>query len=172
MDPVQSGVSQAGNQWQKTYFEIITNEGEYSKRVAFSAFGKWVEAVRTIPKGAHVEVRFTAESRDYTDKNGQKRYGTDLSCIGIAVITRQSMQPQYQPAATPQQFQQQYQQTPPPSAYPPAPPATGTAAPVQPAQQQTEAQPQLQYNDSGSPIQQQQPATGGELPPKNLGFQY
>lgn len=172
MDPVQSGVSQAGNHWQKTYFEIITNEGERSRRVVFGAFGNVVEQVKSLPKGAHVEVKFNAESRDYIDKNGQKRYSTDLMCYGLAVITRQNMQPQYQtpaqqmpqPQTSPeqfqQQFQQQYQQTPPPpTAYPPAPPAPGTAAPVQPAQ--TTAQPQ-----------QQQPTADGELPPKNLGFQY
>ena len=102
MDPVQSGVSKAGNSWQKTYFEIITNEGDRSKRVAFCAFGNVVEQVKAVPKGAIVEVKFTAESRDYIDKNGQKRYGTDLTCYGLAVITRQSLQPQYQ--------QPQYQQ--------------------------------------------------------------
>ena len=150
MDPVISGVSQAGNQWQKTYFEIITNEGERSRRVAFGAFGNVVEQVKQVPKGAHVEVRFTAESRDYLDKNGQKRYGTDLNCYGLAVITRQTVQPQY--------AQPQYQQTPPPTAYPPAPPAQGT-----------QAQPQLQYNDSGSPFQQQ-PTAADELPPKNYGL--
>lgn len=96
MDPVTSGISQAGNPWQKTYFEIITSEGERSRRVAFGAFGNVVEQVKVVPKGAHVEVKFTVESRDYIDKNGQKRYGTDLNCYGLAVITRQSLQPQYQ----------------------------------------------------------------------------
>ena len=108
MDPVTSGISQAGNPWQKTYFEIITSEGERSRRVAFGAFGNVVEQVKVVPKGAHVEVKFTAESRDYIDKNGQKRYGTDLNCYGLAVITRQSLQPQYQPA---QPAQPQYQQS-------------------------------------------------------------
>ncbi len=96
MDPVTSGISKAGNPWQKTYFEIITSEGERSRRVAFGAFGNVVEQVKVVPKGAHVEVKFTAESRDYIDKNSQKRYGTDLNCYGLAVITRQSLQPQYQ----------------------------------------------------------------------------
>lgn len=122
MDPVQTGVSQAGNPWQKTYFEIITSEGERSRRVAFGAFGNVVEQVKAVPKGAHVEVKFTAESRDYIDKNGQKRYGTDLNCYGLAVITRQSLQPQYQPA---QPAQPQYQQS------QPAQPAQTAPAPSQ-----------------------------------------
>lgn len=122
MDPVTSGISQAGNPWQKTYFEIITSEGERSRRVAFGAFGNVVEQVKVVPKGAHVEVKFTAESRDYIDKNGQKRYGTDLNCYGLAVITRQSLQPQYQPA---QPAQPQYQQS------QPAQPAQAAPAPSQ-----------------------------------------
>ena len=135
MDPVQTGVSKAGNNWQKTYFEIITNEGERSRRVAFCAFGSTVEQVKAVPKGANVEVRFSAESTDYVDKNNRKRYDTELRCYGLAVITRQSMQPQYMPSqpAAPQYMPgqpaapqyQQYQpaqpQTP-PSGYPPAPP--------------------------------------------------
>jgi len=172
MDPVQSGVSNAGNDWQKTYFEIITNEGERSRMMAFCAFGNVVEQVKAVPKGAHVEVRFTAESHPYNDKNNQKRYGTDLNCYGLAVITRQNLQPQYQaqyqqgqPAQpqymTGQPAQPQYQQTPPPTAYPPAPPAQGSAAPVQPAS--TTVPPAGQY---------QQPPAGSadELPPKNYGF--
>ena len=122
MDPVTSGISQAGNPWQKTYFEIITSEGERSRRVAFGAFGNVVEQVKVVPKGAHVEVKFTAESRDYIDKNGQKRYGTDLNCYGLAVITRQSLQPQYQPA---QPAQPQYQQS------QPAQPAQAAPTPSQ-----------------------------------------
>lgn len=122
MDSVISGISQAGNPWQKTYFEIITSEGERSRRVAFGAFGNEVEQVKAVPKGAHVEVKFTAESRDYIDKNGQKRYGTDLNCYGLAVITRQSLQPQYQPA---QPAQPQYQQS------QPAQPAQAAPAPSQ-----------------------------------------
>ena len=42
-------------------------------------------------------VKFNAESSDYIDKNGRKRYDTELRCYGLAVITRQSMQPQYMP---------------------------------------------------------------------------
>jgi len=155
MDPVISGVSQAGNAWQRTNFEIITNEGERSKRVAFVAFGKVVDQVKAVPKGTLVEVTFSLESRDYVDKNGQKRYATDASCYGLDVITKQRVQPQYQ-------------QTPPPSGYAPAPQQPQTAPPAPPAQG-TQAQPQLQYNDSGSPFQQQ-PTAADELPPKNYGL--
>lgn len=165
MDPVISGVSQTGNPWQKTYFEIITSEGERSRMMAFCAFGNVVEQVKALQKGAHVEVRFIAESHSYNDKNHQKRYGTDLNCLGLSVITRQSVQPQHQqgqpaqPQYMPGQPAQFQQQAPPPTAYPPAPPAQGTAA-----------QPQLQYNDSGSPFQQQPAASADELPPKNYGL--
>ncbi len=176
MDPVQSGVSNAGNPWQKTYFEIITNEGERSRMMAFCAFGNVVEQVKVLQKGAHVEVRFTAESHPYNDKNHQKRYGTDLNCLGLSVITRQSVQPQYQA-----QYQQgqpvqpqylpgqpaQLQQTPPPTAYPPAPPTQETAAPAQPGP--TTAQPSGAYS---YPSAQQPAGSADELPPKNLGFQY
>lgn len=171
MDPVQTGVSKAGNNWQKTYFEIITNEGERSRRVAFCAFGNVVEQVKAVPKGATVEVRFSAESTDYLDKNNRKRYDTELRCYGLAVITRQNMQPQYmpqppytyapQPAQQYQQHAQQYQQPQtPPSGYPPAPPAQTTA----PANQE----PQVSSVPAG-PVQAQM---NGELPPKDMGFPY
>ncbi len=173
MDPVQTGVSKAGNNWQKTYFEIITNEGERSRRVAFCAFGSTVEQVKAVPKGANVEVRFSAESTDYVDKNNRKRYDTELRCYGLAVITRQSMQPQYMPSqpAAPQYMPgqpaapqyQQYQpaqpQTP-PSGYPPAPPARATA-PANP-------EPQVSSAPAG-PVQAQM---NGGLPPKDMGFPY
>ena len=151
MDPVITGVSKAGNQWQKTYFEIITNEGARARRLVFEAWGDVAEQVKTLPKGANIEVEFSAESRDYLDKNNQKRYSTDLNCYRLAVITKQTLRPQY--------AQPQYQQTPPPTAYPPAPPAQGTAA-----------QPQLRYDDSVSPFQQQPAASADELPPKNYGL--
>ncbi len=171
MDPVQTGVSRAGNNWQKTYFEIITNEGERSRRVAFCAFGSTVEQVKAVPKGANVEVRFSAESTDYVDKNGRKRYDTELRCYGLAVITRQSMQPQYmpqppytyapQPAQQYQQPAQQYQQPQtPPSGYPPAPPAQATA-PANP-------EPQV----SSAPVGPVQAQMDGGLPPKNMGLPY
>lgn len=171
MDPVQTGVSMAGNSWQKTYFEIITNEGERSRRVAFCAFGRSVEQVKAVPKGATVEVKFNAESSNYIDKNGRKRYDTELRCYGLALITRQSMQPQYmpqppytyapQPAQQYQQPEQQYQQPQtPPTGYPPHPPAQTTA----PAKQE----PQVSPAPAG-PVQAQ---TNGGLPPKNMGFPY
>lgn len=170
MDPVITGVSKAGNQWQKTYFEIITNEGARARRLVFEAWGDVAEQVKTLPKGANIEVEFSAESRDYLDKNNQKRYSTDLNCYRLAVITKQTLRPQYaqpqyqqgqpaQPQYMPGQPAQFQQQTPPPTAYPPAPPAQGTAA-----------QPQLQYDDSVSPFQQQPAASADELPPKNYGF--
>lgn len=158
MDPIQSGVSQAGNPWQKTYFEIITNEGERSRRVVFVAFGNSVGQVKAVPKGATVEVKFNAESSDYIDKNGRKRYDTELRCYGLAVITRQSIQPPYTYA---QQSAQQFQQPQtPPSGYPPAPPAQ-TTAPVS-------QEPQVSSAHAG-PYQSQM---NGGLPPKNMGFEY
>ena len=164
MDPVQNGVSKAGNSWQKTYFEIITNEGERSRRVAFCAFGSSVEQVKAVPKGATVEVKFNAESSDYIDKKGRKRYDTELRCYGLAVITRQSMQPQYMPQPPytyAQQPAQQYQQPQtPPSGYPPAPPAQATA----PVNQE----PQV----SSAPAGPNQVQMTGGLPPKNMGFEY
>ena len=164
MDPVQTGVSKAGNNWQKTYFEIITNEGERSRRVAFCAFGNVVEQVKAVPKGATVEVRFSAESTDYLDKNNRKRYDTELRCYGLAVITRQSMQPQYMPQPpytyAPQPAQQYQQPQTSPSGYPPAPHAQATAP--------TNQEPQATSAPSG-PVQAQM---DGGLPPKDMGFPY
>ena len=166
MDPVITGVSKTGNKWQKTYFEIITNEGARARRLVFEAWGDVAEQVKTLPKGANIEVEFSAESRDYLDKNNRKRYRTDLNCYRLAVITKQTLRLQYaerlphMPAMTPQQCRQQYQPAPAPSACPPAPPAQTTA----PANQE----PQVTSAPAG-PWQAQM--TDG-LPPKNLGFQY
>ena len=164
MDPEQTGVSKAGNSWRKTWFEIITNEGVRSHRVAFSAFGdRAVEMVKAVARGTTVEVSFNADSRDYTDKNGQKRYDTELQCYGLAVITKQSLQPQYTPAQ-PVAPQWQPGQTAQPYAYP-TPPTGQVAPPTRQTQPLTGAQPQQQppYTPAASPEQ---------LPPQNMGFPY
>lgn len=161
MDPVQTGVSKAGNSWQKTYFEIITNEGERSRRVAFSAFGSTVEQVKAVPRGAAVDVRFSPESTDYVDKNGRKRYDTELRCYGLAVITRQSLQPQYVPAQ-PVQFPQPQGQ--PMQSIPQNMPTTGPYVPPPgPAQPAKTPQQQTAYTPAANPEQ---------LPPRNMGLPY
>ena len=151
-DPVTTGVSQStGRPWQKTYFEILTSEGERSRRVVFGAFGDVVNQAAAVPKGAHVEVRFTAESRDYTDKNGQKRYATDLNCYGIAVITRQSVQTQYPP-----QPQYPQQQVMPPQYQQPAP----------------TAQPRPQGGPYAAAGTARPASDVSQLPPRNMGLPF
>lgn len=170
MDPVITGVSKAGNQWQKTYFEIITNEGARARRLVFEAWGDVAEQVKTLPKGANIEVEFSAESRDYRDKNNQKRYSTDLNCYRLAVITKQTLRPQYaqpqcqqgqpaQPQYMPGQPAQFQQQTPPPTAYPPAPPPA-----------QTTPASQYQPQATTAPAGPHQVQMSDELPPKNYGL--
>lgn len=106
-DPIVSGVSKSGNQWRKTEFEIITDDGRRASRKVFTAFNNTCDQVTAIPKGARVEVRFDFDSEEYTDRNGQKRYSHNINCFGVSIITAQQPQVQYQqplpqqPAAQP-----------------------------------------------------------------------
>lgn len=63
----ESGVSRAGNQWNKQEFVIETTE-QFPKKVCFTLFGDKTSMVENIAVGEEVEVSFNLESREFNGK--------------------------------------------------------------------------------------------------------
>lgn len=63
----ESGVSRAGNAWEKQEFVIETND-QYPKKVCFTLFGDKVSLISGVPEGEEVEVSFDVESREFNGK--------------------------------------------------------------------------------------------------------
>lgn len=95
--PVQTGVSQSGTQWQRNEIIVITNDGDRSDRVAFTAFGNVCVKAASIVPGSTVELRYRMYSEEFTDKNGQQRWGTRLQCYGITPMVAQQTPAQHSP---------------------------------------------------------------------------
>jgi hypothetical protein len=73
-----SGTSQAsGNEWKKQSF-VIETDGQYPKKVCFTAWNDRVEDVEKMVAGMEAEVSFRAESREYNE-----RWYTDLTAYEI-----------------------------------------------------------------------------------------
>ena len=65
--PHTEGKKKNGETWQKNGF-VIETEGEYSKKVAISCYGKLVPDVASLAIGDYVVVEFGVESREWNDK--------------------------------------------------------------------------------------------------------
>jgi hypothetical protein len=157
--PVQSGVSNSGNNWSKAEFVIETVE-QYPKKVCANLWGDRAKALDQFQLGSLITVSFDLESREY---NG--RWYTDVKAWRVDAATpaavagapapapgyapqqpgygqpqgfAQPQQPMYPPQGYPQQ--QVYAQPQQP-AYPPQPQGYAPA-PQQPVQQPVYAQPQ------------------------------
>ena len=63
----ESGVSRAGNQWNKQEFVIETDE-QFSKKVCFTLFGDKTSLIEGLNPGEEVEVSFNLESREFNGK--------------------------------------------------------------------------------------------------------
>jgi len=159
--PVQSGVSQAGNNWSKAEFVIETVE-QYPKKVCANLWGERAKSLDQFQLGDLITVSFDLESREY---NG--RWYTDVKAWKVEAATPaavagaptpgyaqpqgyapqgygQPQQPVYPPQGyvqqpqgyvpQPQGYPQPQQQAYPPQnqGYAPAPPQQGYAAPQQP----------------------------------------
>lgn len=66
--PTINGVSKGGKEWSKREFVIETDEGQFSKKVAFTLFGDKLSLIDPVGIGATVEVSFNLESRDFDGK--------------------------------------------------------------------------------------------------------
>ena len=63
----ESGVSRAGNEWNKQEFVIETDE-QFPRKVCFTLFGDKTSLVESLSVGEEVEVSFNMESREYNGK--------------------------------------------------------------------------------------------------------
>lgn len=63
----ESGVSKAGNEWNKQDFVIETDE-QFPKKVCFTLFGDKTSLLNGLAAGTEVEVSFNIESREYNGK--------------------------------------------------------------------------------------------------------
>jgi len=63
----ESGVSRAGNQWNKQEFVIETEE-QFPRKVCFTLFGDKTSLIEPLSVGEEVEVSFNIESREYNGK--------------------------------------------------------------------------------------------------------
>lgn len=113
--PLQSGVSKAGNTWEKATVVIETLD-QYPKTIAMSNM-KRAQELASIPVGATAVFDIGIESREY---NG--RWYTEVTCWGWTAEGAQ--QGYYQPA------QQTYK--PQPQTYQPAPPMPEQFQPQEP----------------------------------------
>lgn len=66
--PTVTGVSKAGKDWSKKDFVIETDEGQYSKKIAFTLFGDKTNAVDSVAVGTELEVSFNIDSREFDGK--------------------------------------------------------------------------------------------------------
>lgn len=63
----ESGVSRAGNEWNKREFVIETDE-QFPKKVCFTLFGDKTSLIQSLQAGDEVEVSFNLESREFNGK--------------------------------------------------------------------------------------------------------
>lgn len=85
--PDVEGESQRGH-WIRGGF-VIETDGEYPRKVAFTAFGEErVAMAKNIPMGSPVQVTFTPESREF-----QERWYTDLRASRIQPFVPGQMPP-------------------------------------------------------------------------------
>lgn len=94
--PLQSGTSQAGNQWKKQEY-VLETEDAYPKKVCFDFFGDRVDQF-PLAIGDRVRLNFDIESREY-----QGRWYTSIRGWKAEKIDAQAMAAAPAPMADPQQ---------------------------------------------------------------------
>lgn len=94
--PLQSGTSQAGNQWKKQEY-VLETEDAYPKKVCFDFFGDRVDQF-PLAIGDRVRLNFDIESREY-----QGRWYTSIRGWKAEKIDGQAMAAAPAPMAAPQQ---------------------------------------------------------------------
>ncbi len=94
--PLQSGTSQAGNQWKKQEY-VLETEDAYPKKVCFDFFGDRVDQF-PLAIGDRVRLNFDIESREY-----QGRWYTSIRGWKAEKIDAQAMVAAPAPMAAPQQ---------------------------------------------------------------------
>jgi hypothetical protein len=64
---IETGTSKAGKEWSKLVF-VGETDGQYPKKIAFTAFGKSVEYAQKLKKDQEATVHFDLESREFNDR--------------------------------------------------------------------------------------------------------
>jgi hypothetical protein len=137
--PVQSGVSQRGNQWSRASYIIEHEGGQYPRRMVFDVKDAKIQEFALAP-GQQVTLHLNVDTREFPENSGKW-----FNSISAWKVERQGMPMQ-------QGYQQPMQQ-----AYP--------QQPMQPQYQQPMAQPQYQQQvqapfppqQAPAPFTQQQP---------------
>ena len=111
---IMSGISQAGNPWQKQIL-ICETLATYPKKVALTVFNNSLETIKQLPDGAIIHADISVESREFNGK-----WYTDVYVQNIALellkqpVTAQTptqAPTQVAPQVMPQQAPQMPQQT-------------------------------------------------------------
>lgn len=152
--PVQSGVSNSGNNWSKAEFVIETVE-QYPKKVCANLWGERAKALDQFQLGSLITVSFDLESREY---NG--RWYTDVKAWRIDAATPAAAAGAPAQGYMPPQ-QAMYPQQ--PQGYAPQQPMYQQSQPQGYAPQQGYAPPQQQ----GYPVQPQGYAPAPQQPQAN-----
>lgn len=122
--PVQSGVSQRGNQWQRATYIVEHESGQYPKRMVFDVRDAKIQELN-LQMGEWVTLHFNCDCREYPQGSGKF-----FNSIEAWKVERQG---QTQQQTAPQVIQQPVQQI------PQAQPIPG-AAPFPPQQQAPQGQ--------------------------------
>ena len=173
--PIQSGVSQRGNQWMRQSFIIEHEHGQYPRRMVFDIRDQKIQEL-SLQVGENVTLHLNIDCREYPENSG--KFFNSIEAWKADRVGQQ-MQQGYQP----QGYQQPvYQQQPMQGGYPPQQPMMQQPMQQQPMQQQMPQQPapfppaqgqampqqQVQQTAPFPPAQQQAPQQGaqpqGQLP--------
>lgn len=195
--PIQSGVSQRGNQWMRQSFIIEHEHGQYPRRMVFDIRDQKIQEL-SLQVGEDVTLHLNIDCREYPENSGkffnsieawkadrvgqQMQQGYQPQGYQQPVYQQQPMQggyPQQQPMMQ-QPLQQQpmqggYQQQPMQQQMPqqpaPFPPAQGQAMPQQQVQQPAPFPPaQQQAPQAQQPVQQPAPQQGAQPQGQQLPF--
>ena len=134
--PIQSGVSQRGNQWSRASYIIEHEHGQYPRRMVFDVSNAKIQELN-LQVGETVQLHLNIDMREYPQGSGKF-----FNSIEAWKADRMQQQPQQY---APQGYQAPAPQYQPPTAQAPFPQQPTTAAP-QPAPfpQQPAPQPQGQ----------------------------
>ena len=146
--PIQSGVSQRGNQWMRQSFIIEHEHGQYPRRMVFDIRDQKIQEL-SLQVGENVTLHLNIDCREYPENSG--KFFNSIEAWKADRVGQQ-MQQCYQP----QGYQQPvYQQQPMQGGYPQQ----------QPMMQQPLQQQPMQGGYQQQPMQQQMPQQPAPFPP-------
>lgn len=190
--PIQSGVSQRGNQWMRQSFIIEHEHGQYPRRMVFDIRDQKIQEL-SLQVGENVTLHLNIDCREYPENSGkffnsieawkadrvgqQMQQGYQPQGYQQPVYQQQPMQggyPQQHPMMQqPMQggYQQQPMQQQMPQQQAPFPPAQGQAMPQQQVQQPAPFPPaQQQAPQAQQQVQQPAPQQGAQPQGQQLPF--